>query len=145
MSPSLATTTCSVKLDGMEPLIFTRIINGEIPCHKVYEDDRTFAFLDIKPVQPGMTLVITKNQVEDFTELSPEDLEAWTNTIQKVARRMKEVFPNKKRIGVQVEGFDVPHVHAKVFPIDNGAEFHTRPNTSINDADLAEMAQKLRF
>lgn len=131
----------------MDSTIFTRIINGEIPSHKVYEDDKTYAFLDIYPVQPGMTLVVTKKPVEDFTELSPEDLAAWMNAVQKVARRMKEVFPEKRRIGLQVEGLDVPHVHAKLFPIDTGPEFRAEPDRSVepDHEALAKMAEKLRF
>jgi histidine triad (HIT) family protein len=130
-----------------EPSIFTKIIKGEIPSHKVYEDDRTLAFLDIHPIQPGHTLVITKKQVEDFTMLEPEDLGAWMSTVQKVAHRMKEVFPEKRRVGVMIEGLDVPHVHAKVFPIDSGVEYRAEPDSSVepNHEELAKMAEKLRF
>lgn len=128
----------------MQDSIFTKIIKGDIPCHKIYEDDKTFAFLDIQPIQPGMTLVVTKAQVEDFTMLSSEDLSAWMNTVQKVANRLKEVFPDKKRIGVQIEGLDVAHVHAKVFPINSGEEFHAFAKPAI-DSDLADMAKKLSF
>jgi diadenosine tetraphosphate (Ap4A) HIT family hydrolase len=92
-----------------------------------------------------MTLVVTKVQVEDFTELSTEDLSAWMIAVQKVAGRMKQVFPDKKRICVQIEGLDVPHVHAKVFPIDTGAEFHESPDMSVSDSNLAQMANKLKF
>lgn len=127
--------------------IFTRIVKGEIPCHKVYEDEATLAFLDIHPVQPGMVLVITKREVEDLLQLEPDELRAWSSTIQKVARRLKEVFPDKKRICVQIEGLDVPHVHAKLFPIDSGAEFRAEPDMSSepDHAALAELAKKLSF
>jgi histidine triad (HIT) family protein len=130
-----------------EPSIYTKIINGEMPSHKVYEDDKTYAFLDIYPVQPGMTLVVTKKQVEDFTQLGSEDLCALMDAVQKVARRMKEVFPEKKRIGVQIEGLDVPHVHVKIFPIDTGPEFRAEPDRSVepDHEGLAKIAEKLRF
>lgn len=131
----------------MEESIFTKIINGEIPCHKVFEDKKTIAFMDIHPVQPGMVLVVSKLQVEDFMNLPPEDYQALWQTVQKVAQKLKTVFPDKKRIAVQVEGLDVPHVHVKVLPIDSGSEFRAKPDfdNEPNHPALAEMAEKLRF
>ena len=131
----------------MSDSIFTKIIKGEIPCHKIYEDDKTLAFLDIHPVQPGMTLVVTKRQIEDFTQLDDDELTALMKTVKKVALRMKEVFPDKKRIGLQVEGLDVSHVHVKLLPINSGAEFHAKQDTTAepDHAALAEMAKKLAF
>lgn len=131
----------------MQDSIFTKIIKGEIPCHKVYEDEHTIAFLDIHPVQPGMTLVVTKHQVEDFVQLDEAEYVALMDTVKKVAQRLKEVFPDKKRIGVQIEGLDVPHVHVKLFPINTGAEFRVAPDfDSEPDHDaLADMAKKLAF
>jgi histidine triad (HIT) family protein len=128
----------------MQDSIFTKIIKGEIPCHKVYEDDKTFAFLDINPIQPGMTLVVTKTPAETFLDLSDEDAEALWSTVRKVATKMKQVFPDKKRIGVQIEGLDVPHVHVKIFPINTGEEFRSPPRSTEPDHEkLAEIAKKL--
>ena len=131
----------------MEDSIFTRIIKGEIPLHKVYEDGMTIAFLDIHPVQPGMVLVVTKRQAADFTELSDEELAALMSSVKKVALKLKQAFPSKLRIGVQIEGLDVPHVHVKVFPISTGGEFHARPDmvAEPDHAELAKMAKKLAF
>lgn len=131
----------------MEDSIFTKIIKGEIPCHKVYEDERTLAFLDIHPVQPGMVLVITKTQAETFLDLNPDDYAALWDAVRKVATRLNEVFPDKKRIGVQVEGLDVPHVHAKLIPINSGEEFRSPPdlNAEPDHPALAAMAEKLKF
>ncbi len=131
----------------MEDSIFTKIIKGEIPCHKVYEDDRTFALLDIFPVQPGMVLVVSKKQVSNFYELESDDYTALWDSVKKIAKKMKVVFPDKKRIGVQVEGLDVDHVHVKLFPINTGDEFRAKPDTD-NEPDhdvLAEIAKKLAF
>lgn len=129
----------------MTDSVFTKIIKGEIPCHKIYEDDKTLAFLDIHPVQPGMVLVVNKNQVEDFYDLEPEDSQALWATVNKIARRLKEVFPQKRRIGVQIEGLDVPHVHVKLFPIDTGQDFRTKPDFEAepDHQALASMADKL--
>lgn len=132
---------------AVEDSIFTKIIKGEIPCHKVYEDNMTMAIMDIHPIQPGHVLVFTKIQVEDFFDLPDEDYQAFAETIKKVAARLKEVFPDKRRIGVQIEGLDVPHVHAKVFPINSAADFHNIPDqtTGPNHAILADLAKKLAF
>ena len=131
----------------MQDSIFTKIIKGEIPCHKVYEDERTFVIMDIYPIQPGQLVIICKTQVPDFLALSRDDSEALWSTINKVSRRIREVFPEKKRIGVMIEGLDVDHAHAKVFPFDTGEQYRTKQDMSAqpDHAALAEMAKKLAF
>jgi len=130
----------------MADSIFTKIIKGEIPCHKIYEDELTFAFLDIHPVQPGHTLIIPKKQVEFVWDLSPEEYQAVMATAQKVARRIKKVL-GAPYVGEQIIGIDVPHAHVHVFPFADGAQFRHRPDmTAEPDHDaLAAMAQKLAF
>lgn len=128
----------------MQETIFTKIVKGEIPCHKVYEDERTFVFLDIHPVQPGMVLVITKTPYPSFLELTEVDAAALWLTVRKVGASLKAVFPAKKRIGVQIEGLDVAHVHVKLFPIDTGDEFRAvPPTTEPNHQELATIAEKM--
>lgn len=130
----------------MEDSIFTKIIKGEIPAHKIYEDDKTIVIMDIFPVQPGHVLVIPKTQVEDFYNLSDEDYTALFKTVKKVAAKLKQVFPGKKKIALQIEGLDIPHVHVKLFPIDNADQFRA-PN-SVSEPDhqaLSEMAAKLKI
>lgn len=129
----------------MEDSIFTKIIKGEIPCHKVYEDDRTFAFMDIHPIQPGHVLLVSKEQVATVWDLSNENYAAMMQSVRKIARRLEEVFPSKKRIGVMIEGLEVDHAHIKIFPIDTGDEFRTEPDTHAapDHQALAEMAEKL--
>ncbi len=130
----------------MQDSIFTKIIKGEIPSHKVYEDDQTIAFMDINPVQPGMVLVVSKRQVENFYELNDAEYQALMLSVKRVAERLKEVFPDKKRIAVQIEGLEVPHVHVKVFPFDTPEEFHAQPKAGEPDhQSLAEMAARLAF
>ncbi len=133
--------------EGMEDSVFTKIIKGEIPCHKVYEDDKTIAFLDINPVQPGMTLVVSKRQVSNFYELPDDEYQALWATVKKVSLKLKEVFPNKKRVGVQVEGLDVDHVHVKLFPIDTATDYRSIPDETAepDHAALADMAKRLAF
>ena len=130
----------------MADSIFTKIIRGEILSYKIYEDDKTFAFLDIHPVQPGMTLVVTKEPYETFLDLPDEERDALFVTVQKVAKKMHSVFPAKKRIAVQIEGLDIPHVHVKILPIDKGEDFRAAPPTQPVSADeLAAVAAKLAF
>jgi histidine triad (HIT) family protein len=132
--------------EGMPDSIFMKIIRGEIPCYKVYEDDKTFAFLDIHPVQPGHTLVISKKQIEFIWDLDEEEYRAVTDTAQKVARRLQEVLKTPY-VGEQIIGVDVPHAHIHIIPFSTTAEFRNRPDMNAEpDHDaLAEMANKLAF
>ena len=132
---------------GMKDSIFTKIIKGEIPCHKVYEDDRTFAFMDIHPIQPGHVLVISKTQVSNFFELEGDDYSALFATVKKVALKLKEQFPTKRRIGVMIEGLEVDHVHVKVFPVDTPDQYRAHPDLDAepDHAALADMAKRLAF
>ena len=130
----------------MSDSIFTKIIRGEIPCHKVYEDDKTLAFLDINPIQPGMVLVVSKQQIYHIWDLPQEDYVAIMNTVGKVGRRLRQVFPEKQRVAVIIEGFEVPHVHIKVFPVNNEQEVRSSAGQSEPDhSALADMAKKLAF
>lgn len=139
----------------MEDSVFTKIIKGEIPCHKVYEDDKTFAFMTINPTLPGHVLVIPKKQIDQFDDLPEEDYQAVWQTVQKVAKRVKEVFGTKRAI-VSVMGFEVPHAHVHVLPADEGMPFlknayehalrdHTGKTPEPNHPELAEIAKKLAF
>ena len=130
----------------MKDSIFTSIIKGEIPCHKVHEDEKTLAFMDIHPIQTGMVLVVPKTQVDHFMDLAEADYQALMATVQKVAQKMHQIFPDK-RVGVQIEGLDVPHAHVKVFPFRTGEEFHAKQDMSKepDHAALAKTAALLAF
>ncbi len=130
----------------MQDSIFTKIIKGEIPCHKVYEDDKTLAFLDIHPIQPGHTLVIPKTQVEFVWELSEADYKAVMGTAKEVAKRLKSVL-GVPFVGEQIIGVDVPHAHVHLIPFSTVEEFRSRPDMSAepDHAALAEIAKKLQF
>lgn len=132
----------------MEPSIFTKIIKGEVPCYKVYEDDKTLAFLDIHPAQPGQTVVVPKKQVPFVWDLDPADYQALMSTVQKVGRRLRENFPEKTRVGVAIAGVDVKdHAHVVVLPFSTGSEYHSIADTTHepDHAALAKMAKKLAF
>ena len=127
----------------MADSLFTKIIKGEIPCHKIYEDEKTFAFLDIQPIKPGHMLVVPKRQV-DIWDLSEEDYQALMLTVRKVAHRIQEVL-KPRRVGIQVVGIDVDnHAHVHVFPFNNMAEYRQIP-VPAEYKELVEMAKKLHF
>jgi histidine triad (HIT) family protein len=130
----------------MTDSIFTRIIKGEIPCHKVYEDDQTFAFLDIHPKQPGHTLVIPKKQVEFVWDLDEADYLALMLTVRKVAKRLRAIL-GPPYVGELVEGNGVPHTHVHVYPFATTEESRFIPDMTAepDHAALAAMAQKLAF
>lgn len=130
----------------MQDSIFTKIIKGEIPSHKVYEDEKTLAFLDIYPIQRGQVVVVPKNQVGFVWDLSDEDYVALMLTVKKVGTKLREVFPAKERVGVMIEGLEVTdHAHVKVFPFSAG-EYRALPTTAEPDhAELAALAEKLRI
>lgn len=130
----------------MEDTIFTKIIKGEIPSHKIYEDDKTFAFLDIHPKTPGHTLVIPKKQVEFVWDLEDEDYQAVMNTAKKVANRMREVLATPY-VGEAVVGDEVPHAHVHVYPFSTKEEVRgfPDPNGEVDHDALAAIAKKLAF
>jgi histidine triad (HIT) family protein len=126
--------------------IFTKIIKGEIPCHKIFEDEFSCAFLAIHPTTPGHTLVIPKKQVDEFQDLPDEDYLAVMKTVKKVAMRQKNRL-GAKRVGLEVIGVDVPHAHVHVFPFSNISEYRRIVDMAAepNHKELAEMAKKLAF
>jgi len=130
----------------MTDSIFTKIIKGEIPCHKIYEDELTFAFLDIHPKTAGHTLIVPKQQVEFLWELDDTTYQAVMATAQKVANRLKDVL-GQPYVGEMVFGIDVPHAHVHVFPFATSEEFGHRPDMTAepDHAALAEIAQQLAF
>ena len=98
------------------PSIFTKIINGEIPCYKIYEDDKTLAFLDINPESKGHTLVVPKNEVDKIYELPDEDYRALMDTVKKLSIHMEQTLG--QRTLWKVIGTDVPHAHVHLMPYD---------------------------
>jgi histidine triad (HIT) family protein len=129
----------------MEDSIFTKIIKGEIPCHKVYEDDKVLAFLDIHPQQPGHTLVVPKKQIDLLWDLPDDDYVYLWRTARKIAQRMGEVLG--RRIGVHVEGIGVPHAHIHLVPFDTTEEFLRHPDMAKepDHQALAAIAERLAF
>ena len=124
--------------------IFTKIINGEIPCHKIAEDDKYFAFLDINPVKEGHTLVIPKQEVDYIYDLDDESLAGLNVFAKKVGAAVKSACPCN-RIGITVIGLEVPHAHVHLIPIDklNDMSFE-KPKMNPTQEKLAEVAERIR-
>ena len=128
-----------------EETIFTKIVKGEIPSHKIYEDERTLAFLNIYPAVYGHTLVIPKSQVASVWALNDDDYVAVMRTAKKVAHRLKEVL-EVERIGEKIIGLDVPHAHVHLLPFNTAEEYYAHETTDEPDhAALAALAQDLYF
>jgi histidine triad (HIT) family protein len=130
----------------MQDSIFTKIIKEKIPCYKIYEDDKTFAFLDIHPKTPGHTLVVPKKQVEFVWDLEDTDYQAVMATAKKVALRIRDVF-KAPYVGELVVGEAVPHAHVHVYPFATIEESRYVPDLMAepDHAALAEVAKKLAF
>ncbi len=130
----------------MEESLFTKIIKGEIPSYKIYEDDKTFAFLNIHPKQDGHILIVPKTQIEFVWDLSDEDYVAVMATARKMANRLKEVL-KPKYVAMEVQGMHVPHAHVHVFPFNTAEELHSIPdeNAPPDNPRLEAIADKLRL
>lgn len=127
-----------------EPSIFTRIINGEIPAHKIYEDDRVIAILDVHPIYEGHTLVIPKTQIDHIWDLNDDNYEYLWSVAKKIAKRIQaEIQP--VRVGVIVEGFGVPHTHIHLVPIYDSNDLQKADKLSPTTDELAIMADRLRM
>jgi histidine triad (HIT) family protein len=123
--------------------IFTRIINGEIPCYKVAEDDRFIAFLDVRPLKPGHTLVVPKREVDYIFDLDEETLAGMMVFARKIALAMKEVI-ECRRIGVAVLGLEVPHAHVHLIPLTRETDMlFTNPRVSVTDEENKRLAKAI--
>lgn len=118
--------------------VFSRIINGEIPCYKIAEDDRFFAFLDINPVNWGHTLVVPKREEDYIFDLDDDELASMTLFAKKVAAAIKQAIPCRK-VGVTVLGLEVPHAHIHLVPLKNEGDMDFK--NKIADPDPEKMKQ----
>jgi histidine triad (HIT) family protein len=123
--------------------IFTKIINGEIPCYKVAEDDNFIAFLDINPVAKGHTLVVPKKEVDYIYDLDDDTLAALWLFSKKVAKGIKAVVPCN-RIGISVIGLEVPHAHVHLIPINKLDDMNfSRERTKFSSDEYVGIAGQI--
>ena len=121
--------------------VFAKIIRGEIPCYKIYEDEKNLAFLDIAPESRGHTLVIPKANVDKVYELSDEDYVSLFMVVKKIAQHMERVLG--ARVVMKVVGTDVPHAHVHLMPID--PEWQHGRTLRLTEAEFREIQEKLMF
>lgn len=124
------------------PTIFTKIINGEIPCHKIAEDENYLAFLDIRPMKEGHTLVIPKKETDYIFDLSDNDLSGLMSFAKRVATNLKNAIPCKK-IGIMVAGLEVPHAHIHLVPIDGLGDLNFSKCQPTSNEALAKTVKKI--
>jgi len=122
--------------------IFAKIIRGEIPSHKIMEDDRFLAFLDVRPIKPGHTLVIPKKEIDYFFDLDDQMLGDLMVFAKKVARLLRQAVPCR-RIGVMVAGLEVPHAHVHLIPMTSIADLNFAHATPADPQELADMAGRI--
>lgn len=129
----------------MQDSIFTEIINGTIPSHKIYEDDHVIAFLDIHPINTGHTLVVPKKQIEYIWDLESNDYLHLMEVVKKLGNHLRSTL-RVPYVGMQVIGVDVPHAHVHLIPFTEVSEYHNVPDISIepNHGALAAIAKKLQ-
>ena len=124
--------------------LFSRIIKGEIPCYKIAEDDRYFAFLDINPLKAGHTLVVPKQETDYIFDLDNEMLAGLIVFSKKVAVAIKKAFPCN-RIGVAVLGLEIPHAHIHLIPIHNLGDINFgKPKLKLSPEEFQKIAEKIK-
>jgi histidine triad (HIT) family protein len=126
------------------PTIFTKIINGEIPCYKIAEDENYFSFLDINPLAKGHTLVIPKKEIDYIFNIDDSTYAGLWNFAKKISHAVEKAVPCK-RIGIAVIGLEVPHAHIHLIPIYNVGDMNfARPKLQLSKEELEETAKKIR-
>lgn len=124
--------------------IFTKIINGDIPCHKIAETDKYFAFLDIRPLSKGHTLVIPKEEVDYFFDMEDDLIGEIMPFAKKVAKAIKRVI-SCKRVGVVVAGLEVPHAHIHLIPMNEIVDLSwTKGTLTVSQEELGKIAAEIR-
>jgi histidine triad (HIT) family protein len=124
--------------------IFSKIVQGEIPCHKIAEDDQFLAFLDVMPLVEGHTLVIPKHEIDYIFDLDPEVLAGLMKFAQRIAPAIKKAI-SCKRIGVAVIGLEVPHAHVHLVPLNRMLDINfSQEKLKLSQESLAKTAELIR-
>lgn len=124
--------------------VFTKIVKGEIPCHKIAETESFLAFLDMRPLTAGHTLVIPKEELDYIFDLNDQDLSSLMLFAKKVAKAVEAAIPCK-RIGLSVVGLEVPHVHIHLIPLENVQDMNfSRPPLQLSPDEFGAIADKIR-
>ena len=126
------------------PSIFSRIVEGEIPCYKIHEDDHFLAFLDVFPLVKGHTLVIPKKEIDYIFDIDDEMLAEMMVFSKNVAKAIKKTIPCHK-VGVSVIGLEVPHAHMHLIPMNNVSEMNfSQPKLKLESSDMEKIAADIK-
>ncbi len=126
------------------PSIFSKIVNGEIPCHKIYESENYLAFLDISPLAEGHTLVIPKKEIDYIFNIEDDLLSGMMLFAKKVAKAIETTI-TCKRIGIAVIGLEVPHAHIHLVPINEIGDINfSKTKMQLTQEKLADTARRIR-
>lgn len=123
--------------------IFTKIINGEIPSYKIAENEKFYAFLDVFPLQPGHTLVVPKQEIDQFFDMTPDLLSEMLVFAQPIAKAIERSF-DCKRVGIAAIGLEVPHAHLHLVPINSANDLNfTREKMKLSPEEMKACQQKI--
>jgi histidine triad (HIT) family protein len=123
--------------------IFTRIINGEIPCYKIAENEKFYAFLDVFPLNPGHTLVVPKQETDKFFDLPEDHLSELLVFAKPIAKAIEQAF-ECKRCGIAVIGLEVPHAHLHLVPINQADDLNfTREKLKLTPEEMKSCQEKI--
>ena len=123
--------------------IFTKILEGGLPCYKIDENDDCFAFLDINPNSRGHTLCILKKEIDYIFDLSSEDYQKLMNFSRKIAIALKKSV-NCKRIALSVVGLEVPHVHVHLIPLESMSDMNFDRSIKLDDNEFKSLVEKIK-
>ena len=123
--------------------VFTKIINGEIPCYKIAEDENYLAFLDVNPNAKGHTLCIPKEEINKIFDMEEEDYLGLMKFSRKVAKALEKTV-ECKRIGVAVVGLEVPHTHVHLIPLQDMDDMRFQRKTSLTKEEFEALAQAIQ-
>ena len=122
--------------------IFTKIINGELPCYKIHECEKTFSFLSIDPIQLGHTLVVPKTEVDHFIDCDDESYMAVFKNAKLIATAIKKAT-NSKRIGTIIQGYEVPHFHYHLIPTFDPSDLSFSKAQRRSDDEMKQIQQQI--
>lgn len=122
--------------------IFTKIMQGEIPGHEVWQDDAHFAFLDIRPVQPGHTLVVPKREVDYLFDLEPTEQAALWDAVRVVEGKLRRAL-GCERVVITVVGWEVPHVHVHLIPTNSIGDYPFPGPCGVDPDELPALAERI--